>query len=239
MTVIHSHAQGRRAFSKGGPEILAELATSTPFELLETAEAWADEGLRVLAVAARELDEAEDPLTDDVEHHLELLGVIALHDPLRASAAPAVEAARAAGIDVRMLTGDHPATARTIGHALGLADEAILARATPADKLELVRSFRTGAKWWRSPATASTTHRRYAGPMSASRWGERGPRPRVKRLRSSSPTTTSPRSWPQSRKAAGSGTTSASSSRSCCRPISARCSSSPSRSAPGSACRWR
>ena len=138
MTVIHGHAQGRRAFSKGGPEILAGLATSTPPELLETAEAWADEGLRVLAVAVRELDDAEDPLTDDVEHDLELLGVIALHDPLRASAAPAVEAARTAGIDVRMLTGDHPATARTIGRALGLADEAILARATPADKLELV-----------------------------------------------------------------------------------------------------
>ena len=37
-----------------------------------------------------------------------------------------------------MLTGDHPATARTIGHAIGLRDEAILARATPAEKLALV-----------------------------------------------------------------------------------------------------
>ena len=37
-----------------------------------------------------------------------------------------------------MLTGDHPATARTIGHALGLADDAVIARATPADKLALV-----------------------------------------------------------------------------------------------------
>ena len=49
--------------------------------------------------------------------------------------------ARAAGIEVRMITGDHPATARTIGHALGLPDEAILARATPADKLALVREL--------------------------------------------------------------------------------------------------
>ena len=40
-----------------------------------------------------------------------------------------------------MITGDHPATARTIGHALGLADEAILARATPADKLALVQEL--------------------------------------------------------------------------------------------------
>ncbi len=49
-----------------------------------------------------------------------------------------MEAARRAGIAVRMLTGDHPATARTIGRALGLADDVIHARVTPADKLALV-----------------------------------------------------------------------------------------------------
>jgi Ca2+-transporting ATPase len=40
-----------------------------------------------------------------------------------------------------MVTGDHPATARTIGHALGLGPEAVLARATPADKLALVEEL--------------------------------------------------------------------------------------------------
>jgi Ca2+-transporting ATPase len=64
--------------------------------------------------------------------------VVALHDPLRRTSAPAIAAARRAGIAVRMITGDHPATARTIGRELGLADEAIVARATPADKLALV-----------------------------------------------------------------------------------------------------
>jgi P-type Ca2+ transporter type 2C len=45
-----------------------------------------------------------------------------------------------------MLTGDHPATARSIGHALGLDDEAIVARATPAAKLRLVEDLqRSGA----------------------------------------------------------------------------------------------
>jgi P-type Ca2+ transporter type 2C len=138
MTIVYTVAHGRHAYSKGGPEILAELAAEATPELLETAEAWADEGLRVLAVAGRELQEAEDPRTEDVEHDLRLFGVIALHDPLRASAEPAIDAARAAGIGVRMVTGDHPATARTIGRALGLEDDAILARATPADKLALV-----------------------------------------------------------------------------------------------------
>jgi Ca2+-transporting ATPase len=40
-----------------------------------------------------------------------------------------------------MITGDHPSTAHTIGHALGLAPEAIFARATPADKLALVEEL--------------------------------------------------------------------------------------------------
>ncbi len=40
-----------------------------------------------------------------------------------------------------MLTGDHPATAQTIGRAIGLADDAIIARATPADKLALVQAL--------------------------------------------------------------------------------------------------
>ena len=45
-----------------------------------------------------------------------------------------------------MLTGDHPATARTIGHALGLDDDAIVARATPADKLALVEELQRGGE---------------------------------------------------------------------------------------------
>jgi calcium-translocating P-type ATPase len=140
MTVVYTTAGNRRAFTKGAPEILAALAEASHEDLLDTAGAWATEGLRVLAVAARELEPTQTA-DEDVERSLRLLGVIALHDPLRESAAAAVEAARTAGIEVRMLTGDHPATARTIGHALGLADESILARATPADKLALVEQL--------------------------------------------------------------------------------------------------
>ena len=140
MTIVYEDGDGRHAFSKGAPESLAELATGSAEDLLVLAGAWAAEGLRVLAVAERELE--PDSRSDaEIERDLDLLGVIALHDPLRATAAAAVDAARNAGIEIRMLTGDHPATARTIGHALGLPDEAILARATPADKLALVQEL--------------------------------------------------------------------------------------------------
>ena len=141
MTVVYEDGRGRRAVSKGGFEIVAELAAVAPPELLETADVWAAEGLRVLAVASRELEELEDPTSEEIEHDFRLLGVIAMHDPLRPSAEPAVVAARTAGIRVQMVTGDHPATARTIGRALGLADHEILARATPADKLALVEEL--------------------------------------------------------------------------------------------------
>jgi Ca2+-transporting ATPase len=135
MTVVYDEGGALRAYMKGAPEVVA--ARAAPDDALaEIADVWAGEGFRVLAVATRPLDGADG----DVEDGHELLGVVALHDPLRATAAKSIAAARAAGIDVRMLTGDHPATARTIGHALDLAESAIVARATPADKIALVRT---------------------------------------------------------------------------------------------------
>jgi calcium-translocating P-type ATPase len=141
MTVVYEHAGTRRAFMKGAPEVVAACAATDDL-LTDLAGAWAGEGFRVLAVATRDLDRD----LDDVEQGHALLGVIALHDPLRETAAQSAAAAAAAGIDVRMLTGDHPATARTIGRALGLHDAAVVARATPADKLRLVEELQRSAE---------------------------------------------------------------------------------------------
>ena len=140
MTRIYACGERLVAFTKGAPEVLAPLASRADPGLLEAAGGWAAEGLRVLAVADQELEPA-DAGDAVVETGIRLLGVIALHDPLRPSSPIAVAEARRAGIDVTMITGDHPATARTIGHALGLDPAAIFARATPADKLALVESL--------------------------------------------------------------------------------------------------
>ena len=75
---------------------------------------------------------------EDIERDLVITGLVALHDPLRATAPAAVAQARSAGLRVEMVTGDHPVTARAIGRLLGLPEEAIHARMTPAGKLELV-----------------------------------------------------------------------------------------------------
>ncbi|HJU48185.1 MAG TPA: cation-transporting P-type ATPase [Gaiellaceae bacterium] len=135
VTNLYEESGTLRAYTKGAPEVVAATAGHDE-ALLDAATSWAREGLRVLAVAAGEVDDLED-----VEHGQRMLGVVAMRDPLRKTARASVTAARAAGIDVLMITGDHPATAHAIGDALGLADEAIVARATPADKLALVTSL--------------------------------------------------------------------------------------------------
>lgn len=125
-----------RSVVKGAPEVVLALANGADdvSRLEGVAAKWADEGLRVLAVA--EADRA--PGDDELEADLRPVGIVALADPLRPEAAASVEAARAAGLRVRMLTGDHPRTASAIGHELGLADDEIVARCTPAQKLSLV-----------------------------------------------------------------------------------------------------
>ncbi len=138
MTLVYDDGTRRRAYTKGAPEVVAALARGRR-DLLEAAAHWATEGFRVLAVATPRPRSPMRTCDESVERGLELLGVVALHDPLRATTPAAVADARRAGIAVRMLTGDHPATAQTIGRAIGLPDDAIVARATPADKLALVR----------------------------------------------------------------------------------------------------
>jgi Ca2+-transporting ATPase len=143
VTVVYEEGGGRRAYVKGAPEVVLGRSVDDCGErgrLEVAAEAWAEEGLRVLAVGSRALEPGE-PLEDDLDRELDLLGLVALHDPLRPSAPGAIGEARAAGIEVRMLTGDHPRTAQTIGHALGLPAEAVFARVTPADKLRLVEEL--------------------------------------------------------------------------------------------------
>jgi len=104
-------------YVKGAPELVATMCGRVDSRLIEREEALAAEGYRVLAVAAGRF-ETLPPM--DAICGLAPLGWVALLDPLRPEAAAAVAQCTAAGIDVRMITGDHPATARTIGAQLGL-----------------------------------------------------------------------------------------------------------------------
>ncbi len=89
---------------------------------LTAAEDLAGRGLRVLATAVNPSADP-DAFREDGLHHLVFAGLQAMHDPPRAAAAAAVRACRTAGIDVKMITGDHAATAAAIAGRLGLLDE--------------------------------------------------------------------------------------------------------------------
>ena len=87
--------------------------------LLKNMECLASQGLRVLAVGSRSVDTVSENRAD-VEKDINLLGLVGLYDPPRAESAGAVAECHVAGINVHMLTGDHPATARAIAQQVGI-----------------------------------------------------------------------------------------------------------------------
>lgn len=108
---------------KGAAEVLVPLCSGIDgAAVLAEAERMASGGYRVLAVASRRF---AGPLARGLDHdHLEdltLLGLVGFIDPLRPEAREAVAACRRAGVMVKMITGDHAATALAIGRDLGLA----------------------------------------------------------------------------------------------------------------------
>ncbi|MEU2003320.1 cation-translocating P-type ATPase [Rhodococcus sp. NPDC019627] len=126
---------------KGGPDVvLARCATAyrpgrqvAPLdevreELTEANRALSEKGLRVLAFAVRRLDGQEEAAAADPMAFVEdltFVGMVGIIDPLRPEAVDAVRTAQTAGIEVRMITGDHAITASAIGAELGLGPGAI------------------------------------------------------------------------------------------------------------------
>ena len=142
MSLLYEEDDGSCLYVKGAPEVVLDRTpdAADAAAMEGVAEDWAAGGLKVLAIAERRL--LGGPVgDDDLEHDLRLVGLVALQDPLRATAIAAVAEARSAGLRVEMVTGDHPITARAIGRALDLPEEAIHARVTPAEKLQLVESL--------------------------------------------------------------------------------------------------
>lgn len=170
-------ADGGRLVSvvKGGPDVVLERCGSVytadgpaPIAaqrqaVLDANRELSEQGLRVLAIAFRRFapgaEVPADPMAEVTD--LTLVGLVGIIDPLRPSSKEAVRIAREAGIEVRMITGDHAITAAAIGAKLGLGDGAasgadiqamtddelkaklphlhVFGRVTPEDKLRLAR----------------------------------------------------------------------------------------------------
>lgn len=148
---------------KGAPEIILPRCRNRR-GMLKRAEKLAAAGHRVLAVAERTVDEAE--VTDENVRDLKLLGFVALSDPVRDSAPPAAAALREAGVQIVMITGDHPATGEAIASRVNgssestvvtgadidelgedelaelLPDVDVIARCSPAQKVRIIEAYR-------------------------------------------------------------------------------------------------
>ncbi|MGC3995341.1 MAG: cation-transporting P-type ATPase [Propionicimonas sp.] len=162
---------------KGGPDVVLDRCSHVQRadgsevaieqvrdQILDANREMSEQGLRVLAFGLRDVTGQTDAVTADPMGHVEqfsFVGMVGIIDPLRPSSLEAVRVAHSAGIDVRMITGDHAITAGAIGAELGLGEGAIsgaelqqmnddevkaalprlhvFGRVTPQDKLRLAR----------------------------------------------------------------------------------------------------
>jgi len=147
MGTLHVAPRGERiAYVKGATERLLERASHSvttdgsvqPVDgdwFRSQAEEMAATGLRVLAFARKQMPESAERLThEDLESGLTLLGLQAMIDPPRPEAIRAVEVCHAAGIQVKMITGDHALTAGAIAEQLYLGPLHAPGQATGADQ---------------------------------------------------------------------------------------------------------
>src|SRR5262249_21104222 len=132
-----------RAFIKGAPDQLLARAASTldPNDLhqipvddafkqryLDENARLGEQGLRVMATARKDFDPATfDPNADllPLIDGLTVLALVGIVDPPRPQAKSAIAEAKSAGIQVRMITGDHAVTAAAIAKQLGIEGRAI------------------------------------------------------------------------------------------------------------------
>jgi magnesium-transporting ATPase (P-type) len=115
-------------FLKGAPEKVLELCgLSQDKYWLEQINNAGTKGQRVLGFAVIEFDEAPSKLSiETLPNNLNFLGMTGLIDPPRVEAIGAIKECSEAGITVKMITGDHAATAASIGRELGLNSEIAL-----------------------------------------------------------------------------------------------------------------
>ncbi len=136
MAVLSEGAGGRLTHVKGAPERVLRMCAGIDLRHWhDRADALARRGLRVLALAER--DEAGDRIDVGIlEGGLTFLGLVGLIDPPRPEAIAAVAECRAAGIKVKMITGDHAGTAAAIAAQVGLQNPARVLTGADLDKLD-------------------------------------------------------------------------------------------------------
>jgi Ca2+-transporting ATPase len=169
-TLNTSPSQQQSIFIKGAPEEIFQtcaLDSVTRAKLVDQVNQLANAGMRVLAVAEKRCATRHGTLEENlITSGFTLLGLIGMIDPPRKEVYKAIETCFKAGIIIKMITGDHPLTAKSIAVNLGLIDEKenvmtgfeldqltknrwkavsseynVFARVTPEHKLKLVEAL--------------------------------------------------------------------------------------------------
>lgn len=181
MATLNDLDDGRYIFMKGAPERLMEacekeLAKDGVQQLQK--DFWnkeidrqANEGRRVIGAAFKKIENGMNEIDhDDVQSEMIFLGVLGMIDPPRPEAIESIKKCKEAGIQVKMITGDHVVTARAIGKELGIGDGVkaisgqeleqksdeelkeialeydVFARTSPEHKLRLVKALQARGK---------------------------------------------------------------------------------------------
>jgi Ca2+-transporting ATPase len=169
MTTVHRDGPRLRIVRKGSPESLVPPDGSPSdrrllAEMTRRAAEFAERGYRVLAIASGPADASAAAAGWDADLSLRILGLLAMADAPKPAAAATIAACRSAGITTVMITGDHPATARAMAHAVGIVGEPdgqvvtgdqirqglvpdltaprVFARTTPEQKLDIIQAWR-------------------------------------------------------------------------------------------------
>jgi magnesium-transporting ATPase (P-type) len=169
--LVKTNTSKNLLFIKGSPDKLLSMAKKSGKSYNE--EYWqghvdrlSSKGQRVVAVGYKEVSLDVNEITHELlESGIELLGVAGIIDPPREEVISVLKEMNHAGIEVKMITGDHPVTAKKIGQMLGLApniqvvtgaqldamgkeeykkavlDYQVFARTTPKNKLEIVEAL--------------------------------------------------------------------------------------------------
>ncbi|HLG25131.1 MAG TPA: cation-translocating P-type ATPase [Candidatus Nanoarchaeia archaeon] len=151
MSVIYKNRESEKleAYSKGAPDMLLKacnriyldgkaviLSEEDREKILKSNEEFAENALRVLGFAYKELQDSSDRSQPSVESELVFLGLVGMIDPPREEVAHAISQCSEAGIKVIMITGDHPTTAKAIAKKIGLLEnEDLVLSGEDLDKL--------------------------------------------------------------------------------------------------------
>jgi len=183
MTTICSSVENEKeiyAFAKGAPERIINISSQIEIngkiklfsdklkkEISNKIHRRAIQGYRTLAIAYRKILEVDKPIREEIEENLIYLGFVSIMDPPRLGVRESVEECESAGIKVIMVTGDHPATAKTIASQMriykegdlvvegnkikdltdsGFKNVSVFARVAPSDKEIIVENYQSEDK---------------------------------------------------------------------------------------------